>query len=170
MDLKLNVLHVAVALGAAGCLRAIMHETHGRLVRPGRLFTAPVLALLTALVLLLLIPVDMRQHRLWALTLATGFVAGALRGFTMRLQVDHEFDLLRLPSAPDGVGSSVILAMLAAISVVLAMTMPADAPLELMVEMLAAAGVALCAGFLGGRAVLIYLRHLRAPHLQLLRL
>jgi hypothetical protein len=170
MDLELNILHVIAAVGTAGCIRVALQEARGRLLRPGRLFLPGSLAFLTAFMMLVLVPPEMRQAKLWALALGLGLAAGAVRGYTMQLQVDHEFSLLRLPRGQDGLWIAIALGALAGIAVVLEVALPAEAPFELMVEMLAAAASAMCSGFLGGRAAVAYVRHLRAPHLQLLRL
>lgn len=72
MVYKLNILHLLIALGAAGCAGVVLREASGRLVHPSRLFAAPLLAAVAALFLLAVVSPEWREPQLWgvALTLA----------------------------------------------------------------------------------------------------
>jgi hypothetical protein len=163
MTIKLNVLHLLVALGATGCAGVLLREARGRLVRPSRLLAAPLLAAIAALFLLALVAPEDREPKLWALALATGAASGALRGLAMNIQVDHTWSLIRLPSGRDGLWTGAALAGLAMLTVVLGFT-DADTGAY---EALGAAAAAAMAGYLGGRALALYLRTARAPHRDL---
>ena len=163
MSIKLNVLHLLIALGATGCAVVLLREARGRLVRPSRLLVAPLLAAMAALFLLAVVaPVD-REPKLWALALATGAASGALRGFAMNIQVDHTWSLIRLPSGRDGLWTATALAALAGLTVTLTFTNGDTGAYEA----LGAAAAAALAGYLGGRALALYLRTARAPHRDL---
>ena len=136
MVFKLNILHLLIVLGAAGCAAVLLREARGRLLHPSRLFAAPLLAAVAALFLLALLTLEMRQPRLWALALVLGALPGAVRGFTMRLQVDHMWSLIRLPRGRDGLWMAAALGGLSLITVVLTVV---DSEITLF-EVLTAAG------------------------------
>ena len=163
MVYKLNILHFLVALGASGCAGVLLREARGRLLRPARLFAAPFLAAVAALFLLALVAPEAREPRLWAVALALGGLSGALRGFAMTLQVDHMWSLIRLPRGRDGLWTAAMLAGLALLTVMLTLTDGETGSYEA----LAAAAAAATAGYLGCRALALYVRTAHAPHRDL---
>lgn len=159
--LKFNILHVLAIAGAVGSAVALRREAHGRSLTPGRLFVAPVCALGTAFLLLALTEFEWRQPSLWLGALGTGLAAGMARGWFAPLEVDRLWDRLRLGRARDGlwIGYGLGLVALAALAIDLAAQAPAG-PYDLVGNLVAAT----CAGFLSGRAALLRLRSLGAPH------
>ena len=159
--LKLNVLHVLAIVGAAGGAVALRREAQGRSLTPGRLFVAPVCALGTAFLLLALTDFEWRQPSLWLGSLGAGLVAGMARGWFAPLEVDRLWDRLRLGRAQDGlwVAYGLGAVALSALAIDLAAQVPAG-PFDLVGNLAAAT----CAGFLSGRAALLWLRSLGAPH------
>lgn len=159
--LKFNVLHVLAIAGAAGGAVALRREVQGRSLTPGRLFVAPACALGTAFLLLALTEFEWRQPSPWLGMLGVGMVAGMVRGWLATLEVDRLWDRLRLGRAQDGlwVGYGLGVVALSALAIDLAAQFPAG-PFDLIGNLAAAA----CAGFLSGRAALLWLRSLGAPH------
>lgn len=168
MTFDLNILHIFAACTGTWCISLALRETRGRLVGPGQLFVAPLLALMTASLLLALIPSQLRPTDAWLSALVAGGVAGVLRGLHMQVLVDHDYSLLHLPARIDGRFVTGLLALVL-LAILLDVVLPSTSILERLTNIVAANGAVLCAGFLGGRAVVVYLRHLRAPHRQLLR-
>lgn len=166
MVYKLNILHLLIVLGAAGCAGVVLREARGRLLHPSRLFAAPLLAAVAALFLLAVVAPEWREPRLWGVALAVGALAGAARGFTMRLQVDHTWTLIRLPRGRDGLWMAAALGGLAFLTVALTLAGAETAPFEA----LAAAGAAAVAGLLAGRALALFVRTAHSPHRDLVRL
>ena len=165
MVFNLNVLHLLSALGAAGCAGVLVHEARGRLLRPSRLAVAPLLAAVAALFLLALVaPVD-REPKLWAVALALGALPGAVRGFALALQVDHRSMLIRLPPSRDGLWTAAVLAALAVLTAVFS---PGAGETGAYGALAAAAATA-AAGYLGGRALALFVRTAHAPHRNLER-
>lgn len=165
MDYKLNILHLLIALGIAGCAIALVREARGRVLRPARLFAAPALAALAALFLLAVVSPEARHPGLWAAALALGALPGAVRGFTMTLQVDHMWTLIRLPRGRDGLWMAGTLGGLAGLTVVLRLVgQAADT-----YEALSAAAAAAAAGYLAARAFTLFVRTASAPHRDLVR-
>lgn len=163
MSFKLNILYLLIALGATGCAGALVREARGRLVRPSRLFAAPLLAAVAALFLLAIVSPGDREPRLWALALAIGMASGAVRGAAMPMQVDQMWTLIRLPRGRDGLWTAAALGVLAVLTVGLTLTDGETGAYEA----LAAAAAAATAGFLGGRAFALFLRTAHAPHRDL---
>ena len=161
--LKLNILHLLIACGALGAVAVLRREANGRSLPPGRLFTAPLLAIPAAFLLFALSAPEQRQPGLWAIGLAAGFVAGTARGIVLPLQVDRMWDRLRLSRARDGLWVACLLGAVA-LAAFGADVVPADLPWMVMLDGAAATAAAACAGYLAGRASSLWLRALRAPH------
>jgi hypothetical protein len=132
----------------------------------GRLAAPALLAMACALVFLLFHLGSQRPPWIFAAALAAGLGIGALRGFTLLLQVDHTFDKVRLPRAR---GSFLVaLGLVAAVLLEIggSFTGPGGRPFRLIAPEIAAA----CAGMLTGRALAIAMRWRGAPHVDLHRL
>lgn len=169
MMVKLNILHLLIALGATGCAGVLVREAQGRLLTPSRLAVAPLLAAVAALFLLALVAPGDREPKLWAVALALGALPGAVRGFALALQVDHNRALLRLPRGRDGLWAAAALAVLSALAVVFSLAGDEAGSTTGAYEALAAAAATAAAGYLGGRALALFLRTAHAPHSALAR-
>lgn len=158
---KFNILHMLAIAGAFSGAVALRREAHGRSLTPGRLFVAPICALATAFLLLALTDFEWRQPSLWLGALGAGFIAGTARGWLAPLEVDRLWDRLRLGRPRDGlwIGYGLGAVALAAPTIDLVAQVPAG-PFDLVGNLIAAA----CSGFLSGRATLLWLRSLGAPH------
>lgn len=148
---NLNLLHFLIACGALGAVVATRREATGRSLTAGRLFVAPLLALLAAIMMLALAGPHGYTAALWIGGLATGLAVGAMRGIMVPLQVDRLWERLRLPHARDGLWAGLILSALALAAVIVP-------------DAATAAASAGCAGYLAGRASSLWLRTLNAPH------
>ena len=159
--MKLNILHLLAVGGAVGAAWALRREARGRSLTAGRLFLAPVCALGTAFMLLALTQFEWRQPSLWIGALAVGLLLGLVRGFVARLEVDRLWDRLHLRRAQDGLWVGCLLAVVAfgALAVDVA-----DPPAVGTLDLAGNLAAALCAGFLSGRAGMLWLRSLAAPH------
>jgi len=161
-----NLLHVILLVCALPCARYTLSEMRHRPLPRGRLAAPALLAVACALVFLLFHLGSQRPPWMFAAALFAGLAIGALRGFTLQLQVDHMFDKVRLPRAR---GSFLVsLALLAAVFLEIggAFAGPAGQPFRLVAPEIAAA----CAGMLTGRAMAIAMRWRGAPHVDLHRL
>lgn len=131
-----------------------------------RLAAPPLLAIACALVFLLFHLGSQRPPWIFAAAFAAGLAVGALRGFTLQLQVDHMFDKIRLPRAR---GSFLIaLALLGA--VLLEIGGALAGPAGLAVRLVAPEIAAVCAGMLTGRAMAVAMRWRGAQHVDLHRM
>jgi hypothetical protein len=98
----------------------------------------------------------------WLAGLVIGGIGGRMRGWTMPMVVDQMRGLVKLPPASDG--------WLAACALVaLAGTDFTSASLEdpVVEPQHVAAAAALCAGYIGCRALSLIVRSVRAPHVEL---
>lgn len=159
--IKLNILHLLALAGALGAAWAVRREARGRSLTPGQLFIAPACALGTALMLLALTAFEWRHPSLWIGALGGGLLAGMVRGFLAPLEVDRLWDRVYLGRARESlwIGGLVGAVALAALAVDL-LEPAAVGLLDLSGNIVAA----LCAGFLVGRAAVLWLRSLAAPH------
>ena len=135
------------------CLYVSLPEWRGRPRSRGFLLLPPVLAFMCAYVMMGFVAAENREPWLLRGALAAGLVLGVIRGYFVRPEVD-EFGLVRLPGASDGLFFTLVIA-----TVMIAATL---APLVM--ERAAtwvpyATSVAgLCATYLSGRAIVVYLR------------
>ena len=161
-----NVLHLVLLVFALPCARFTLSEMRHRPLPRGRLAAPALLAMGCALVFLFIYLGSQRPPWVFAAALAAGLAIGALRGFTLQLQVDHMFDKIRLPRAR---GSFLVaLGLVAAVLLEIGGSFagPNGMPFRLIAPEIAAA----CAGMLTGRAVAIAMRWRGAPHVDLHRL
>lgn len=155
-----NVLTVLVALL---CLWTMSPQARGGVMRLWRLGVPAAFAAVVSLMLLSSVfDANFRHDIEWVLALAIGGVIGRTRGWTLPIDIDHRFGLVRLPRSRDS--------LFAAAGIVAAATIDfASAALEAQPvgpEHIAALA-ALCAGFIGCRALAIIVRSTRAPHVGL---
>ena len=159
--LKLNILHLLAIAGAVGAILALRRESLGRSLPPGRLFVAPACLLAVAFLLLALTEFAWRQPDLWLTALGLGLVLGGARGWSMSMEVDRLWDRVRLGRARDGLWVGYLLGVVALVALGIdVLGHVAAGPYDLAGNLVAAT----CAGFLSGRAALLWLRSLGAPH------
>jgi hypothetical protein len=150
----LNLLHLLAALAMAGCLYALWREANGVSQSRGHLMVPPPLAFGCALLMISLTEPDLRQPDVLRIAIAVGVLMGLARGWFMAVDVDPLWSTVRLPSGSDGFW----VAMLLALVIVLATAAPLVSTQGQSYVPYAAAAVALGAGFLSARAVIVYLR------------
>ena len=165
----LNLLHLLLALGAAGCVRLALREIAGRSMSPSRLTALPLLALAMTFAFFLFFLSLHQPLWLFAGALLLGVAIGAARGLTMTLRFDHMWRLVR-PSRHKvllwvtlALGGAVALEVLGAVSGV------RTGFLGPLMRLLAALLAAVCSGALAGHALTVAIRLSSAPHVSLRR-
>jgi hypothetical protein len=155
-----NVLTVLVALL---CLWTMSPQAHGGVVRMWRLALPACFAAVEAMVLLAgVFDATWLSDGEWLAGLLLGSVVGRMRGWTMAVEVDQMWGLVRLPRTNDGRIAALILVVLSAIDFTsAALEDPVVEPQHV------AAAAALCAGYIGCRALSLIVRSVRAPHVEL---
>ena len=154
MTVAPNVLHVFLLIFALACARFTLSELRHRPLTRSRLIAPAGLALACALVFLFFQAGAQRPSWLLAAALIGGLVLGALRGFTMRLEVDHMYERARLPRARGSFLVALALVLAVLIEIGSAFVGPAALPFRLAAPEIAAA----CAGVLTGRVFAIIVR------------
>lgn len=156
-------VYCLIVLGVAACAFAIRREAQIKPMRLWHLYGPFAAAVAVAAIPFLLRPPNPGNLVVWGLALAAGAAIGLLRGLALRIQVDQMWVLVRLPQARDALIIVVLIGLLAAAGIGAQSAGPSGAeylqPLN--------AGLAWCAGFLGGRALAIGSRIRRAPHFEL---
>ncbi|MBI2739795.1 MAG: hypothetical protein HYX38_25015 [Rhodospirillales bacterium] len=152
-----HCLMLSCALAAA---YSALPESTGRVVRDWR---PAVTALLAAMAALSLIAYptwgELKNPGLWMFAILAA-LAGVARGYWLRIHVDHNWRLIRLRKARDGLIATAALAGLALIEIALAVIGPADQPtMEL--------GLTVIASFLVGRSAAVLLRSRHEPQSDL---
>lgn len=155
-----NVLTVAFAIL---CLWTIGSQSSGGVVKAWRLAVPPCLAAVDALVLLAgVFNATLAHDGEWIAALLLGALIGRTKGWLTSIQADRQWGLIRLPRAMDGLLAAFGLIVFSLIdSVGAALEDPILEPQHV------AAGAALCAGYLGFRAIAMFSRASRAPHVPL---
>jgi hypothetical protein len=155
-----NVLTVTFAVI---CLWTIGSQSSGGVMKAWRLAVPPALALVVALVLLAgVFDATIVHDGEWIGGILLGAAIGRTRGWLATVEADPQWGLVRLPRAIDG--------LLAAFGLlVLSIADSVGAYLEdpVIEPPYVAAGAALCAGYLCFRALAMFSRAVRAPHVRL---
>lgn len=155
-----NVLTLFVAFF---CLWTMSPQSRGGVMRLWRLAMPAAFATVVALMLLSgMVEATMQHDAEWVIALLLGGFIGRTRGWTLPVEIDQMWGLVRLPRAIDG---TVIAAGVVALAVVDFTSSALEEALIAPVHI--AAGSAFCAGFLGCRALAIVVRATRAPHVGL---
>jgi hypothetical protein len=161
MNGLLTLSHLLGVLLAAAGAWSIRFEIRRKAVRVWRLFLPAALVLLCSLALL--VDLSSRGRGIWLVAFLVGLPAGSARAFWLRMRFDHAAKLLRLSPVRDGLWVAAVAGLFAAIDVFVTFRSQGDAP----TSPLFAAGAALCAGYLGGRALVSRTRSRAALHLDL---
>ncbi len=162
MNLKLNILHLGLALGAAGCVYLAMLESSGRSMKPVRLLALPLVTAVVAFVLLLLAAGEPLTRQTAAAALLAGLVGGGLRGWRMTLLVDQVLSRLRLPTGRDALWVSLLLAAAVLDELAVALLGRGISPFHVF----PAATALACTGYFIARSFAVRLRMHRAPHVD----
>jgi hypothetical protein len=159
----LSLSNVLTVLAAMVCLWTMSPQSNGGVWRLWRLATPAAFGSVVALVLLAGVFDATWQHDVeWLTALALGGLVGRTRGWTLPVAIDQMWGLVRLPKSKDGLLASLAIVLMSAIDFTSAtLEEPVVEPQHV------AAGAALFAGFIGGRALAIIVRSTRAPHVQL---
>jgi hypothetical protein len=161
----LNLMHLLMALGAAGCVRLAQLEIRGRSMSPRHLSRLPLLATVTACIFLLFFLAAHWPPWMFGAALLVGLPFGAARGLTMTVEFDHMWHLVR----PTGRRLLLWVALALAGAVALEMAGAVAGPFGAIWRLVAAEVAALCTGMLIGRALAIAVRILKLPHAELRR-
>ena len=166
MNVGPNLLHLVLLFCAVSCVVLTLREVSNRPLPLQRLAAPALVAAACALVFLFLKVGIGRPPWTYGAALAAGLAGGTVRGFTLKLQVDHMFSIARLPRARGSllVGFFLVGAVLLEIGGALAGA--AGAPFRLVAPDIAAA----CAGVLAGRMTAIAIRWRWEPHVELRRM
>jgi hypothetical protein len=150
MTLVANVYltHGLMLLRACAATYAALPESIGRIVPEWRPAVTPLLAAMAALSLIAY-PTwgELKNPGLWMFAILAA-VAGAARGYWLRLYVDHSWRLIRLQKAYDCLVAAAALIGLSLIEIALAAIGPAD---QQTMEL----GLTVIASFLVGRSAAV---------------
>jgi hypothetical protein len=163
MDAPLSLSNYLNVVLAIACLWSSGSHANGGVVKQWRLAMPPCLAAAVALVLLAgIFNATIGHDAEWVAGAILGAAIGRTRGWLMSVEADQKRGLVRLPRAMDGLAVAFGLVVLSLIDF-------ASAALEDYVvdPQHVAAAAAVCAGYLGFRAVAMMVRAGRAPHVEL---
>jgi len=138
-------------------------QARGGVIRIWRLAMPACFAAVQALVLLAgVFEATLAHDAEWLAGLVLGGVIGRMRGWAMTVEVDQTWGLVRLPRTNDGGLAALVPVALSGIDFASAwLEDPVVEPQHV------AAAAALCAGYIGCRALSLIVRSVRAPHVAL---
>jgi hypothetical protein len=163
MIAPLSLSNVLTVVAALLCLWTMSPQAHGGVVRLWRLAIPACFAAVEALMLLAgVFDATFVHDAEWLAGLVLGAAIGRTRGWTLAVQVDQMWGLVRLPRTNDGRMAALALVALSAVDFTsAALEDPVIEPQHV------AAVAALCAGYIGCRALSLIVRSVRAPHVEL---
>jgi hypothetical protein len=160
----LSLSNVLTMLCALLCLWTTSPQAHGGVWRLWRLATPAAFAVIVSLMLLSAVFEATWQHDVeWVAALLIGGFVGRTRGWTLPVEIDQMWGLVRLPRSRDALTAAFGIVAMA----VLDFSSAALEDMVLLEPQHVAAGAALFAGFIGCRALAIIVRSTRAPHVGL---
>lgn len=160
----LSLSNVLTMLCALFCLWTTSPQASGGVWRLWRLATPAAFAAVVSLMLLSAVFEATWQHDVeWLVALLIGGFVGRTRGWTLPVEIDQMWGLVRLPRVKD----SLIAAFGIVAMAVLDFSSAALEDVAVLEPQHIAAGAALFAGFIGCRALAIIVRSTRAPHVGL---
>lgn len=155
-----NLLHVALLALAAGCALSMLREVSGKSVTLPRLAAPAGLAAVCALLSFGLLIGSANPSWAFGTAMVIGLGAGAVRGSTIKLRVDHIYGLARTSPAADAFAAAVVLPAMVLLEIGCAFVGAGASSVRGVVL----DTVAVCAGVLIGRASAIAMRWHRQPH------
>jgi hypothetical protein len=163
MIAPLSLSNVLTMLCALLCLWTTSPQAGGGVWRLWRLATPGAFAAVVSLMLLSgVFEATWRHDAEWLLALVLGGLAGRTRGWTLPVEIDQMWGLVRLPRAKD-----VLIAACGIVAMAVLDFSSAALDMMLLEPQHIAAGSALFAGFICCRALAIIVRSTRAPHVRL---
>lgn len=157
---NLYLTHGLMLLCALAAAIIAVPESAGHVVARRRVPTTALLAAISAIALVAY-PTwgELKNPALWMFAIVAAIV-GVARGHWMQVDVDHNWNLIRLRKAYDSLAATSLMVLLAAIEISLARIGPADQPtMEL--------GMTMLASFLIGRAGAVAVRGRSEPQTDL---
>lgn len=166
MNVGPNLLHAVLLVCAVSSAFLTVREVRHRPMRLGRLGAPVLLAGICALVFLLLEVGSGEKPWVCLAAMVAGLAIGAVRGFTVKLQVDHMFATVRLPRAHGALLVALVLVASVLVDIGSAFAGTVAKPLREVAPNIAV----LCAGLLIGRWIAVAVRSRREPHVDLYRM
>jgi len=165
MITSLHAMHALMLVFAVAAMLSSLREGRGLPVKRWSLLLTPLLAAVSALVLISHPSLaDLRRPGMWLFALLAA-LAGVARGALLRMQADNAWRLVRLSRARDGLFATFLFLLLAIGEIALRLAGPAGAAFHPTVEL----GMLLVVSFLIGRAGAVWQRALHMPHVDLHR-
>lgn len=166
MNVGPNFLHLVLLVGAAACVALTLRELGQRPMSLQRAAAPAFVAGACALVFFLLKVANGHPAWTFGAALAAGFAGGVVRGFTLKLQIDHMYAVVRLPRARGSMLVALFLLGAVLLDIGGAITGVAGSPFRLVAPDVAAA----CSGILAGRMLPIAMRWRSETHVDLRRM
>jgi hypothetical protein len=163
IDAPLGLANVLTVILAISCLSVVAAQASERIVRIWRLAIPAVFAGVVAIVLLAgVFEATLVHDGEWLAGLVLGGLIGRTFGNARAVEVDRVWGLVRVLRAADGMVAAVALVILAFIDFAsAALRSPVIEPVHV------SAAAAVCAGFIGARAIAIIARSGHATHVEL---
>jgi hypothetical protein len=160
-----NLFHIVLLGCSLPCIRFALDEARCWPLSRSRLALPVVLTLVCAIIFLLFHLYASQPRWSFLAAFGAGLIVGAARGITIRMQVDHLFEKLRLFGAQVALMVAVLLVGAVLFEILGALLGEQAEFLRDMAPEIAA----WCAGFFAGRAGVIILRSRNTPHSDFFR-
>jgi len=163
MIAPLSLSNVLTVMLAIACLHTIAPQSRGGVVKLWRLALPPCFAAVEALVLLAgVFDATFGHDAEWVIAALIGALLGRMRGWSMPVEIDRMWELVRLRPSFDG---NLAACALVGLSLIDFTSATLEDPIIACDHV--AAGASFFAGYLAARAVAIAVRAMRAPHVEL---
>jgi hypothetical protein len=163
MQYPINLVDIAGIAMAAACAYSTLPDPQGRPRKLWRLGLPPLLGIGVSLLILAGAVVSFQHDATWMATALFGTFLGWLRGRFVAVETDQVWGTVRIPPHYDTAIAAVLIFIIALLDGISGVFTPGTLPKHAHM----AAGTALCAGYLAGRAWTLARRAMRSPHVEL---
>jgi hypothetical protein len=163
MAYSITLVDIAGAVIAVACVQSTLTDVRGAPCKLWRLGLPPLLGSFASILILARAVVSFEHDAIWMVTALCGVLVGWWRGRQIVIETDQIWGVVRTRRVVDSLVAALLILLIVLVDGIKELfptgTLPRHAQF--------AAGSALCAGYLAGRAWSLIGRAVRAPHVEL---
>jgi hypothetical protein len=163
MPYPISLVDIVSVVMAGACVSTTLPDVSGKPRKLWRLGLPPLLGSGVSLLILAGAVVSFEHDATWVATALCGTFAGWLRGRYVGVETDQVWGTVRMPPHFDTVAAAILIFLMALADALSGLFRPGLFPRHAFM----AAGCALFAGYLAGRAWMVVRRAMRSPHVEI---
>lgn len=163
MQYPISLVDIVSVVMAGACVNTTLPDMNGKPRKLWRLGLPPLLGSGVSLLILAGAVVSFQHDATWMATALCGLLVGWVRGRYVAVETDQVWGTMRMPPHFDTVTAAALIFLIALGDALSGLFAPGILPRHAYM----AAGCALFAGYLAGRAWVVVRRAMRSPHVEI---